>query len=161
HENDIDIQPTYQSYCGAKEIKIIDENKFLLLGSKQLFYKDPIDSLIKEEWNVIFIQTDSFGCVYLDKCNDYYAWGDVPDSLYQYDQIDMRQKEWYYNIANIKGVMTTQHLTFGQDSIIFDRLWGDRQYKEVLISDANKENTILDTLFVRWENTGKLFFIDK
>lgn len=160
HTKDKDIQLTPQSYGITKDL-INYQNSILLIGSKNLFYQENNQSAIKEEFDVVLIQTDSFGCVDLDKCNDYYAWGDVPDSLYKYDQIDMKQKECYYSILNNKGLTEIKHLTFGQDSIIFDRLWGDRQYKEVLISDGNKENTILDTLFVRWENTGKLFFIDK
>jgi hypothetical protein len=159
HSKDKDIQFTPQSKAGILDVKIYDNN-LLFIGSKSLNFNS-VDSNIKEEFDVVIIQTDTFGCVDTDKCNDYYAWGNVPDGLFQYDQIDMRQKEWYYAKTSNKGITETIHLTFGQDSIIFDRLWGDRQYKEVLVSDVNKKNTILDTLFVRWENTGKLFFIDK
>ena len=160
HNKDKEIQITHQSSGLINNFLNLQSNKNILIGSKSFNYLSG-DSIIKNDINLILIQTDSFGCVNLDKCNDYYAWGDVPDSLFQYDQIDMKQKEWYYSTTNNKGITETKHLTFGQDSILFDRLWGDRQYKEVLVSDAHKENTILDTLFVRWENTGKLYFIDK
>lgn len=160
HDKEKEIQITPQSTGLINNFVNLNGNKRILLGSKSLNYFSE-DSTIKRDNNLILIQTDSFGCVNLDKCNDYYAWGDVPDSLFQYDQIDMKQKEWYYSIINSNNITETKHLTFGKDSILFDRLWGDRQYKEVLVSDENKNNTIVDTFYVRWENTGQLYFIDK
>lgn len=160
HNAEKEIQITPQSIGLLNNAINLNDKRTILLGSKSFNYYTE-DSIIAKDINLLLIQTDSFGCVNLDKCNDYYAWGDVPDSLFQYDQIDMKQKEWYYSIDSNNIVSKTIHLTFGQDSILFDRLWGDRQYKEVLISDENKKNIKLDTLFVRWENTGKLYFIDR
>lgn len=103
-------------------------------------------------WDLLLMKVDSFGCVDQDKCNDHYVINPL-GGLHKYDQVDMKQKKWYYSVRDNNGKSHVDELSMGQDTIMFDPLYGPRKYKHVWINGEK------DTFKVRWNVEGKLHYM--
>ncbi len=103
-------------------------------------------------WDLLLMKVDSFGCVDQDRCNDHYVMNPL-GGLHKYDQVDMKQKKWYYNVRDNNGKSQVNLFSMGQDTVMFDPLYGPRKYKHVLINGDK------DTFKVRWNVEGKLHYM--
>lgn len=104
--------------------------------------------------DMLLMKVDSFGCVNQDKCNRLYV-VDHKKDLYKYDQLDMKQKKWYYNVRKNDGSSLVEEVTIGNDTIMFDDKYGHRRYKDVWIN--NEE----DTFKIRWDVAGRVGYMTR
>ncbi len=98
------------------------------------------------------LHVDSLGCIDKDKCNDVIAWN-APNNLYQYDQMNVRHKEWYF--SNDKGRFVQ---SFGRDTNMFDRIqYGWLRHRPIIYKNLDTGVETKDTVFATWEREGKMF----
>ncbi len=104
--------------------------------------------------DMLLMKVDSFGCVNQDKCNRLYV-VDHKKDLYKYDQLDMKQKKWYYTVRTKDGTSYIQEVAIGDDTIMFDDKYGHRRYKHVWFNDVR------DTFKLRWDVSGKVGYMTR
>jgi len=122
-----------------------EDKSFYLTGAMASFSRD-----------MLLMKVDSFGCIDQDKCNDHFVINPL-GGLHKYDQVDMKQKKWYYTVRNKEGKSEVIDMTFGKDTIMYDNQYGNRLYKH--ISYSNKSQNKIDTIKTRWDVSGKLFYM--
>ena len=98
------------------------------------------------------VHVDSMGCIDKDKCNDVIAWN-APNNIYQYDQINVRHKEWY--ISNTAGRYSQY---FGIDTNMFHRPeYGWLRYRPIMNKNLDTGVETKDTVFAIWTREGRMY----
>lgn len=78
-------------------------NKDIIIGGagNEVIVKDGVSKVYDR---VLFGKVDQYGCLEEDRCNDVVNIGLAPaDSLYLYDQLTTKGKQWYYTVTEKDG----------------------------------------------------------
>jgi len=101
------------------------------------------------------LSVDSMGCIDKNKCNDIIVWN-APNHLYQYDQINVRHKEWYF--SNNTGRYSQ---TFGRDTNMFDNKYNWIRYRPIVYRNLDTGVETKDTVFATWTPEGRMYISGK
>lgn len=97
------------------------------------------------------LSIDSIGCIDKNKCNDVIAWN-APDNLYQYDQINVRHKEWYFSNDKWQFVQS-----FGRDTNMFDQKYSWIRYRPIITKNLDTGAETKDTVLATWTREGRMY----
>lgn len=134
------------------DIKEMNPNNIIAIGA--VAYRDPHalypgQLLNDSTW---ILSVDSMGCIDKDKCNDVIVWR-APNNLYQYDQINVRHKEWY-----ISNSTDRYSQYFGQDTNMFDhQQYGWLRYRPIVYKNLDSGVETKDTVFATWTREGRMY----
>ena len=139
-----------QTSCRLLDVKEASSNSIYAIGV--LINGD--NTIIPGFYNdsTWMVHVDSMGCIDKDKCNDVIAWN-APNNLYQYDQINVRHKEWY--ISNKTGRYAQY---FGLDTNMFHRPeYGWLRYRPIMYRNLDTGIEYRDTVFATWTREGRMY----
>ena len=109
-----------------------------------------IEEAIRHAW---IIKVDDYGCMSKDKCSDIVEVV-VEDYVTMYDQLNLKQKAFYYQSQKENGSPNNRMMYFGIDTIMFDPKLGNNVYKKVFYQDSNTGDINEDKRRVRWSALG-------
>jgi len=99
------------------------------------------------------VKVDEFGCFSKDKCSDVVEVV-VEDYVTMYDQLNLKQKSFYYQSQSLDESPHNHMMYFGIDTIMFDPKLGNNVYKKVFYEDSVTGEITEDKRRVRWSALG-------
>jgi len=162
-KGDLLWERSYREYLGEDKLGPNNSKTFdvayselseLIVDESNTIYGFGIYWNIEEEsQHAWIIKVDNYGCMSKDKCSDIVEVVEE-DYVTLYDQLNLKQKAFYYQSQAENGGSNNHLMYFGVDTIMFDPKLGNNVYKKVFYEDINTGEIKEDRRRVRWSALG-------
>ncbi len=135
----------------------LEDEHIMAFGSMDDMYNDGSE-FPKANSNIWMVKLDPDGCLDQDRCN-YDVTVRTTNDWYIYDQINVLQKEWIYQVTDKNGNKKLINQKFDGDTMLFDRTFDWRKYHQLVTTTSDGVQINTDTLKFRWTREGQLNFM--
>ena len=135
----------------------MEDEHIMAFGSMDDMYNDGSE-FPKANSNIWMVKLDPDGCLDQDRCN-YDVTVRTINDWFIYDQINVLQKEWMYQVTDKFGNKKLINQKFDGDTMLFDGTFDWRKYHQLVTTTSDGAQINTDTLKFRWTREGKLNFM--